>query len=96
MSFQIVSDGSCDLWEEIVREKDICVVPFYVSFDQEHYQKEQKELAVHAFYQQMVDNPQVYPRTSLPSVQDYVDAFEPHLEQGTDILWAAVSHFDGQ
>ncbi len=86
MSFQIVSDGSCDLWEEIVREKDICVVPFYVSFDQEHYQKEQKELAVHAFYQQMVDNPQVFPRTSLPSVQDYADAFEPYLRQGKDIL----------
>ncbi len=91
MSFQIVSDGSCDLGEEITREKRICVVPFYVSFDQEHYQKEQKELAVHQFYQQMVDNPQVFPHTSLPSVQDYADAFEPYLQQGTDILCICLS-----
>lgn len=91
MSFQIVCDSSCDLGEEIAAEKGLCIVPFYVSFDQENYQKEQKELGIHQFYQKMVDNPQVYPRTSLPSVQDYVDAFEPHLEQGTDILCLCLS-----
>lgn len=31
--FHIVSDGSCDLSQELVRERDITVVPFYVSFE---------------------------------------------------------------
>lgn len=91
MSFQIVCDSSCDLGEEIAEEKVLCIVPFYVSFDQENYQKERKELGIHQFYRKMVDNPQVYPHTSLPSVQDYVDAFEPYLEQGRDILCLCLS-----
>ena len=36
-AFHIISDGSCDLPEELVKEKNITVVPFYVSFDKEHY-----------------------------------------------------------
>ena len=38
--YHIISDGSCDLPSELVQEKNITVVPFYVSFDDEHYQKE--------------------------------------------------------
>ena len=38
-AFHIISDGSCDLPEELVKEKNITVVPFYVSFDKEHYYK---------------------------------------------------------
>ena len=37
---QIISDGSQDLSPELSKEKDIEVVPFYVSFDGEHYYKE--------------------------------------------------------
>ena len=37
---QIVSDGSLDLPNELVEEKRIKVVPFYVSFDGETYVKE--------------------------------------------------------
>ena len=36
--FSIVSDGSCDLPEEIVEEKDIGIVHFLVSFDGKDYQ----------------------------------------------------------
>ena len=37
---QIISDGSLDLSRELTRERDILVVPFYVSFDGETYLKE--------------------------------------------------------
>ena len=39
-NFTIISDGSCDLPDEIVKEKDIKVVPFYISFDGNTYLKE--------------------------------------------------------
>ena len=40
MKPRIISDSSCDL-EQSLREKyDIEVVPFYISFDEENYQKE--------------------------------------------------------
>ena len=35
------------------------------------------------FYRQMVDRKGVYPKSSMPSTQDYVDAFTPYAEQGT-------------
>ena len=38
--FQIISDSSCDLPPELAREKNIRVVPFYVSFDDKTYLKE--------------------------------------------------------
>ena len=71
-AYHIVSDGSCDLPPELVQEKYITVVPFYVSFDGKNYQREMVDIGVREFYQQMVDNPKVYPKSSMPSVQDYV------------------------
>ena len=50
---QIISDGSQDLSPELSKEKDIEVVPFYVSFDGEHYYKEIEEITVRDFYQRM-------------------------------------------
>lgn len=91
MAFQIICDGSIDLGVDISREKGIHMVPFYVSFDGENYEKEAEELEVHKFYQRMKDEPQVYPRTSLPSVQDYIDAFQGYLQKGLDILCICLS-----
>ena len=44
--FQIISDSSCDLPPELAREKNIRVVPFYVSFDDKTYLKEVEEVGV--------------------------------------------------
>ena len=60
---QIISDGSQDLSPELSKEKDIEVVPFYVSFDGEHYYKEIEEITVRDFYQQMVDHPEVFEKS---------------------------------
>ena len=48
--FQIISDGSCDLPPELAAEKQIRVIPFYVSFDGKNYQKEQEEICIREFY----------------------------------------------
>lgn len=48
-NFQIITDGSCDLPVELVKEKNLTVVPFYVSFDGEHYKKEIEEVGVREF-----------------------------------------------
>ena len=71
--FHIISDGSCDLPDDLCQDKNITVVPFYVAFSDEKYYKEGLELSVREFYQHMVDIPKDYPKSSMPSVQDYVD-----------------------
>lgn len=91
MSYQIITDSSCDLSPELIKEKHLHVVPFYVSFDEENYFKENEELQVHEFYQKMIDNPEVFPKTSLPSVEDYVEAFTPYVEDGKDIICICIT-----
>lgn len=89
--FQIISDGSCDLPPELTKEKDIIVVPFYVSFDDEHYQKEIVEIKIRDFYQKMVDESKVYPKSSMPSTQDYMDAFLPVVKQKIPIICICIT-----
>lgn len=91
MAYQIVTDGSCDLGQEIPQKAGIKVVPFYVTFDGENYRKEIEEISVREFYQLMVDHPDQFPKSSLPSVQDYVDAFTPILAEGKDIICLCIT-----
>ncbi len=91
MAYQIITDGSCDLGREIPEKTGIKVVPFYVTFDGQNYQKEIEELGVREFYQQMVDHPKQFPKSSLPSVQDYVDVFTPYARAGRDMICLCIT-----
>lgn len=88
---QIVSDGSLDLSQEITKEKDIEVVPFYVSFDSNTYQKEMVELGVRDFYQEMVDHPDVFPKSSMPSVDDFYQVFEKSVKQQIPVICICIT-----
>lgn len=89
--FQIISDSSCDLPPEIVSEKQIHVVPFYVSPDGGQYYKEVEEIGIRDFYQQLVDHPGVFPKSSMPSVQDYINAFTPYVEQDMPVVCVCIT-----
>lgn len=91
MAYQIITDGSCDLGVDIPREAGIRVVPFYVTFDGQNYKKEIEEVGVRTFYQEMVDHPNVFPKSSLPSVQDYAEAFEEYAKEGLDIICLCIT-----
>lgn len=89
--FAVVSDGSCDLPGELAEKKEITVVPFYVSFDGVSYKKEGAEMKVREFYQEMVDHPNVYPMSSMPSIQDYMDVFLPLARQNIPVLCICIT-----
>lgn len=75
-----------------LKEKyNVEIVPFYVSFDEEKYYKEIEEIAIRDVYEKMVSNPKQYPKTSLPSVQNYVDAFMPHIEAGRSVICICIT-----
>ena len=63
MEYNIVTDGSCDLPPELCKEKNITVVPFYVSFDGENYAKELVEMPIRKFYEQMVADAKTFPKS---------------------------------
>lgn len=89
--YKIVTDGSCDLSLDQVKQLDVGVVPFYVSVDGINHQKEIVELKIRDFYQFMIDNPKVFPKTSMPAIQDYLDVFEPLVKEGTDIICICIT-----
>ncbi len=91
MDYRIVTDGSCDLPPELCREKDIGVVPFYVSFGSEDYQKEIVDIPIRTFYDQMVADPTTFPKSSMPSVQDYADVFKPIVAEGKAIICICIT-----
>lgn len=90
-AFHIISDGSCDLPAELVQEKKITVVPFYVSFDDVNYLKENVDIGIRDFYQQMVDRKGVYPKSSMPSVHDYEEAFLPFARDGIPVICICIT-----
>lgn len=89
--YRIVTDGSCDLGTDLTKKLDVDVVPFYISLDGANYQKEIAELGIREFYQFMVDNPKVFPKTSMPSIQDYLDAFKPLAAKKIDIICICIT-----
>lgn len=84
--FEIVCDSACDVPRSVCEKQGVSIVPFYVSFDGEKYEKEEIDFAVRDMYDKMVENAGVYPKTSLPSVQDYVDYIEPLVNDGKTVL----------
>lgn len=91
----LITDTSSDLSPELADKHRITQVPFYVSFDQVHYQKEIVELSLADFYKRMREE-KAYPKTSLPSINDYYEAFKPYAEEGHPILCVCLSgHFSG-
>lgn len=88
---RVISDGSCDLSDVEVKTLDVDIVPFYISFEDGIYKKEKEELDIRSFYKQMVDNPNIYPKTSLPTIDDYYKVFEKNIEDGYDIICICIT-----
>ena len=49
-NYQIISDSACDLPQALARRYRIRIIPFYVSFNQKTYLKEQEEIGIPEFY----------------------------------------------
>lgn len=96
MKFHIVSDSSCDLGREEMERLGVTMVSYYVAFDDEVYYREERDIPTHQFYQMMADRPGSFPKTSMPTMDDYLDAFRPAAARGTPILCVCLNaNFSG-
>lgn len=89
-TYKIIADTSCDIPISIMKENDIAYVSFNVSFDQEHYLEELKDITPDEFYDRL-NAEKVFPKTSLPSVQAYMDVMEVALKAEQDVLCLCLS-----
>ena len=67
------------------------LLPFYITCDGKTHQKEKEEISVEDLYQFMVDHKDIFPMTSMPSVEDYLEVFEPILKHGEDIICICIT-----
>lgn len=88
---QIITDGSCDLSQKVILENNLIVVPFYVTFDGENYEKEDSEEFVLSFLDKMVANPKVFPKTACPSSQEYLDNFVACHKKGEKMICLCIN-----
>jgi len=88
--FKIISDTACDYQLEYAESVGIILVPLYVTFDEKTYYKDLYELTTEEFYQKIINN-KIFPKTSLPSVQDYIDTFLPYVQQNIPTVMITIS-----
>ncbi len=87
---KLISDSSCDFSADDIRLFDADIVPFSVSFDDTTYLRENIDITLDEFYEKLKD-PNVFAKTSLPSVNLYIEAFEKAIKEGKDILCFTIS-----
>lgn len=86
MKFQIVSDSSCDLGREETERLGVSMVSFYGAIGDETYYREERDISTREFYRRMADAPGVFPKTSMPTMDDYLEVFRPLAANGLPIL----------
>jgi len=89
--FKIISDGGCDFSKDEAKKQNVDVVPFYISFDDESHLKEGVDISKEAFFKRLMADKGLFPKTSQPSPQDYIDVYKPYLDAGEDILTLTIS-----
>lgn len=83
--YVIVTDSSCDLPEDLVRQWDLTVVPLSVEIGPDRFRNTPEEAPDgHAFYTRLLKGEAV--KTSAPNVEEYKTYLRPHLQAGKDIL----------
>ena len=71
---KIVTDSSCDLTDEILKELNITMVPLSVRFGEEVF-KERVDMSAEQFFQRLLKDP-AHPATIQPNSADFLAAYE--------------------
>ena len=83
--YVIITDSSCDLPEDLVRQWDLTVVPLSVEIGSDRFYNTPEEAPDgHTFYSRLVKGEPV--KTSAPNVEEFTASMRPILLDGKDIL----------
>ena len=89
MTVKVVTDSTSDIPPDLARELGITVVPIYVIFGQKVY-RDRVDIGEDEFYHKLVSG-SVYPTTSVPSPQDFADAYNKLARETDEIISIHVS-----
>ncbi|MCF7925182.1 MAG: DegV family protein [Candidatus Izimaplasma sp.] len=85
---KLISDSTCDLTRDILKERQIEAIPMHVSFGEEHY-LDGVNLSVEEMYQK-VENKGELPKSAAISPGEFEVVFSKYLDQGYQILYIGI------
>lgn len=89
MAVRIVTDSTADLPPETARELGVSVVPLTVIFGEESF-LEGIDMSTELFYERLVESKEL-PKTSAPSVGQFIEAYEAALKEDDEIVSIHIS-----
>lgn len=85
---KIISDSTCDLTEELIKENDIAIVPLYVNFRDRTF-LDNVDINTDRLYE-LVKECGYLPTTSATSPGIFYETFKKYLEEGYDIVFTGI------
>lgn len=86
---KIISDSTCDLSKELLEKYDIDILPLHVHLGDEEYQ-DGVTITPDEIYA-WTDANRTTPKTSAASMAEAIDAFEPYIKNGDEIICFSIS-----
>lgn len=86
---KIISDSTCDLSKELLEKYDIDILPLHVHLGDEEHQ-DGVTITPDEIYA-WADANRTTPKTSAASMAEAIDAFEPYIKNGDEIICFSIS-----
>lgn len=88
--FHLISDGGCDFSSADAKKYNVSIAPFYINFG-DGFQKEDVDITKEEFFNRLLSDKKLFPTTSQPNPQDYIELCEPQLKEGKDVIILTIS-----
>jgi len=90
MMIAIITDSTCDIPDELIRQYGITIVPHIIIWGEEQF-RDRVDMQPLEFYERLVKDP-IYPSSSQAGVPDFQQAYEAAEKRGaTEIITLTVS-----
>ena len=86
---KIISDSTCDLSQELIKENDIEIIPLLVTFNEDTFQ-DGVDIDAKKIYEE-VSKRGVLPKTSAVSALVLEERFKKWVEEGYEVIYTGIS-----
>lgn len=84
MAVKVVTDSTCDIPPQLMKDLGIAVVPIYVVFGDKSY-RDKLDIGDDEFYEKLIHGP-VHPSTSIPTPKDFADVYNRLAKETDEII----------
>ncbi|MBR3617237.1 MAG: DegV family protein [Acholeplasmatales bacterium] len=86
---KIISDSTCDLSQELIKENDIEIIPLLVTFNEDTFQ-DGVDIDAKKIYEEVAKR-NILPKTSAVSAMVLEEAFRKWVDQGYEVVYTGIS-----